>query len=451
MNADGGIRYGRVLSGLLGALLIGQVQAADSLLSFYEQARQHVPTLAAARLLRDAALEKPVQAKAALRPSVRLQADAGRQLGASAFDPAPYQDRGVHNWSWNLLLSQVLWRPGALEAVALADLEVLRAQANFRQAELDLMLKVSQASLDWLTARREEQVGQAQVRAVEQQLTLARNHFNAGLTTTTDVHEASARLHLARAQWLQACSDVSQRSAELHGLLGAVPKDLAPLRIPEPGVEAAHVDDDVAANPTVLAHDLALQVAGREVRKQRQALGPTVDLTLGYGRNASTGSLTAAAELPVRSRSAQAGVRLSLPLYEGGVIESRVREALLLQEKAGADLMQARQQAQMMARQSREALRHGHARVEALSEALQASEAAVAATKIGYRIGTRINLDVLNAEQQLFHAERDLYRARADVLLQSLRLKAARGELSEADLAATSLPTVATDSSKEKP
>lgn len=447
---------------LLCALGTGIGHASQSLLSFYSAARDQSPELQAARLSVGAAIEKREQAWAARRPSIRLLSDASRQVGASAFSPGPYQDRGVHNWSWNLQMSQALLRPGARDGVEQAELEISRAAAELQSSEQALMIRVSQAVLDSLTAQRDVDVLVTHQHAVEQQVQLARHNFQAGLTPITDVHEASAQLHFVAAQLAQARSTLAQRRADMEQLLGphasALPIGLVRLATGT-DVAVALADEflNIDDHPTLVAQRLALRVAEIEVQKQARAHGPVADLTLGYGRNASTGSLTAVTDVPVRSQAAQVGVRVTIPLYEGGLVSSRVREAALLREKAEVDLRLSSRQIRTQASQAMAALTHETQRVHALTLAHQASADAVSANRVGYRVGTRIGLDVLNAEQQRFGAERDLYKANAERLMHSLRLKAARGVLAERDLSiitmesADAAPARLVQGSKEKP
>jgi outer membrane protein len=145
--------------------------------------------------------------------------------------------------------------------------------------------------------------------------------------------------------------------------------------------------------------------------------------------------MTSPTELSSRTLAGQVGVQFNFPLYAGGGLQSRLREALALVDKASADLEASRRQAMAQARQAFNGLLHGRAQVVALTSAATASKAAVESNKVGYRIGTRINIDVLNAEQQLFSTERDLYRLRVDTMMQFLRLKAASGRLQDSDLA----------------
>jgi outer membrane protein len=123
-----------------------------------------------------------------------------------------------------------------------------------------------------------------------------------------------------------------------------------------------------------------------------------------------------------------------MPLYAGGAINSRVRESLANSDRARADLENSRRQAALSARQSFLGVTNGMAQVRALEQAVTSSETALASNRLGYEVGVRINIDVLNSQQQLFSTRRDLSRARYDTIVNGLRLKAAAGTLGEVDL-----------------
>lgn len=425
---------------LLGLWGIPAVADTD-LLKIYELAKNHAPELRAARLASEAASERRIQAEAAYLPTLRLSSEAGRQLGESAFEPAPYERRGVHNWSWSLQLSQSLLRPGAAAALQQASLEIARADAELKRSEQDLMLKVGQAVVDVLTAQWDVEVLQAQQQAVERQVRQAQRSFEAGLVTIVDVHDSKRELLMVRAQLAQLRSALEQRQEALETVLGpdAMPilPPLTKMSLDAKGMTPPNaMAIDVDNHPSVSARRMAVEVAAWEVRKQAQAHGPVVDLTISYGGNASTGSMTSAVDVPVRSRGAQLGVRLSLPLYEGGATRSRVREAAHLREKAGEELAQNILQIRLQARQALTAWRNESDRIAALEGAQQISELAANANRVEYRLGTRVALDVLNAERQRASVLRDLYKAQADRVMYYLKLKAATGELGEVHLSA---------------
>ncbi|RYG11605.1 MAG: type I secretion protein TolC [Burkholderiales bacterium] len=404
--------------------------------------KKQVRRLEAARRQFEATAEKLVQARASLLPHLSLNASTSRQKGVASFNDADYADRTVRNSAWTLQLAQPLWRPVLGLAYDQAELQAQQAQHVLQHAETELILRVSQAYFDALVATESISVAQTQVKAVEQQLALVQRNFEAGLTTVTDVHEAQARLALANAQHIGAMTESAARATELEKLLGEPTRPLARLLVdavpafPEPAQVQNWIDLALAAHPLLRSQQLSVAIADREVAKLEKAHGPALEATAGYGRNTGTGSMTSPTEVASRSRSVQVGLQFSLPLYAGGAVQSRVREAVALREKAAAELEATRRQLTAQVRQAFTAVVNGHLQIQALVHAAQASKAAVDANKVGYRIGTRLNIDVLNAEQQQFLAERDLHKARADTLMQTLRLQAAGARLGEDDLRA---------------
>jgi outer membrane protein len=418
---------------------------AEDLAGIYRLVRDRDPAFATARSQRAVAEEKLVQARAALLPQVNLNVSAHRQLGEAAFNGAAYADRAVRSSSTMLQLSQPLWRPGTWAGFEQAELQLRQSEQALRQAETELMLRTCQSYFDALVAQENIAVAQGQVRAVEQQLALARRNYEAGMTTVTDVHEAAARLAMAQAQATGTQTEWASKQADLEKLLGAPPPGLARLApdAPPPTVEPADVeawiDSAQADNPQLLAQQIGVEIARREVEKLAQAHGPSLELTLGVGRSMSTGSMTSPTELASRARLGQVGVQLVIPLYAGGATQSRVREALAMRDKAEVEFEAARGQVRAMVRQAHASVLNGQAQQGSLAAAASASQSAVNANKLGYQIGTRINIDVLNAEQQQFSVARDLNRARAETIMQFLKLKAAAGSLQEADLQAVGL------------
>lgn len=428
-------------------LMTGQIHtaAAEDLLALYRQAQALDPAFSAARHQRDAVQEKRVQAQAVLGPGISFNANRNHQAGAVSYNDAAYTERNVRSAAWTLQLNQPLWRRSAWLSYAQSDLQIRQADEVFRQAQTDLILRVTQAYFDALVAQESLAVADNQIRAVEQQLALARRNFEAGLTTVTDLHEARSRFELARAQRAGAVTEVDIRNTELTKFLdtSSAPASFQPKRLarllpeakgalPEPAHVQPWLEGALLNNPQIQAQQLALDIAAREVDKSGAAHEPTLDLTLGYGYNFSSGTMTSPTDLASRSRAKQIGVQFNLPLYAGGGVQSRVREAVLMHAKAEAELEVTKRQISSQLRQAFSSLLNGQIQIEALSAAALSSKSSVDANKIGYQIGTRINTDVLNAEQQLFATVRDLYKTRADTIMQTLRLKAAHGTLGEA-------------------
>jgi outer membrane protein len=254
------------------------------------------------------------------------------------------------------------------------------------------------------------------------------------------VHEARSRNDLARAQVISARNELDAKRSALEQITGSAPGRVARLRAgvrpPRPPPESGSAWVALARDnsPTVRIQTAAVEVAEREVTRARAGHWPTLDLTASKSKDYSAGSLTSPANLEVDSQSSTIGLQLSVPLFAGGAVSARVGEARSLVYKARADLDAARRSAAHAARLAHSGVINGLAQLEAMEQAVASSKSAVEGNKIGYRVGTRINVDVLNAEQQLYSAERDLARARYDTLQQGLRLKAAAGQLAEKDL-----------------
>jgi outer membrane protein len=185
-------------------------------------------------------------------------------------------------------------------------------------------------------------------------------------------------------------------------------------------------------NYSVQQSEAAAEVARREAQRASAALWPTLDIVGTYGQNTDSGSVTSAFGRDINT--AQIGVQLALPLYQGGGLSSREREAAALSLKSKDDLENARRTAALNARQTYLAVINGIAQVGALEQALISSQSALDSNRLGYEVGVRINIDVLNAQQQLFSTRRDLAVARYNTITNQLRLKAAAGSLREEDI-----------------
>lgn len=417
--------------------------SAEDLLSAYREAMLRDPAYAAARHALEAAEYRVPQARAGLLPTLGIAAADSRQHGDASFNDAPYERRDVTSRNWSLQLSQPLLRPASWAIFSQAEAQARQAAAQFRQAGQDLILRVAQAYFDVALATESLAVATAQHGAVEQQWQLAKRNFEVGMTTVTDVHEAKSRLDLARSQRIAASNELTVKQAELERITGRPTDRVAPLDaaatppMPQPTDVREWLAQAAAASPLVAVQTAAVEAQEHEVARGRAGHAPTLDLNASYGSTHASGSMTSPSDIPVRNRNArQLGVQLNLPLWAGGGVAARVDEARANLDRARAELEAARRQAVTVARQAYSGVVAGQAQIEALSSAVASSSDSVDANRVGYRIGTRINIDVLNAEQQLYTTRRDLARAKIETLMHGLRLKAATGSLDESDVVA---------------
>ncbi|MCY1210689.1 type I secretion outer membrane protein, TolC family [compost metagenome] len=213
-------------------------------------------------------------------------------------------------------------------------------------------------------------------------------------------------------------------------MLGLRPE--APIPGPQPPDVNAWAAQAETSNLQVNLASYNLETAQRETNKAKAGHLPSVDLVASYGFTNQTGSATQA--ISTHYNASQIGVQLTMPIFAGGQIQSRVRETLALADKAASDLEFARRTAAQTARQTYSGVSNGLAQVKALEAAERSATSAVESNQLGYEVGVRINIDVLNAEAQLFSTRRDLAKARYDTIMNGLRLKASTGVLQEADV-----------------
>lgn len=422
---------------IAGAFLSLNAHAID-LLQVYREALANDAQYASARAAREAGQEKSTQGRAGLLPTVGLGGSYNRtDLDADAAGVSVSRDFSSNGYT--VSLSQPLFRLSNWEAYQQGKLSVALSDTQFVQAQQDLIVRVAQAYFDVLAAQDTLASAQAQKTAIAEQLAAAKRNFEVGTATITDTHEAQARHDLVVAQELAAQSDLEIKRAALRQIIGKPAGNLAGLR---PGVklnppEPTNMDQWVQSaemqNYGVIGQQFALEIAQREIKRNRAGHYPTVDLVASRSHINQSGSETSAFG-SVSDRNA-IGVQWNIPLFAGFAIDSRVREAIALEDKARSDLENVRRTAAQAARQAYLGVSSGLAQVRALEAAEVSSQSALESNRLGYQVGVRINIDVLNAQQQLYSTRRDLARARYDAIVNGLRLKAAAGTLKEEDVA----------------
>jgi outer membrane protein len=422
---------------LIGAasLLAAGTTHAQSLLEVYTLARSYDATYLAARALAQSALYKAEQAEALRRPNVNL----GSALTRSESE-APSGHRTGNTSSATMTAKQPLFNRPNSATIDQAHKSLEIAQADLENAEQDLIVRVSQAYFDVLSAQDTLAFTRASKTAITEQLAAAKRNFEVGTATITDTREAQARFDLATAQEIAAENDLRNKRAALDQLVGRAnvePKPLAaPVVLPPLAIgDAEQWVGRIGTHPNVRKALLNLDIAKLEIDKARAGHLPVVDLVGTLGTTNRRGTEAAATGAPQGvTNSASVGLQLNVPLYAGNSIQNRVRETLLLEEKSRNDLEFAQRGAALATRQAFLNVQSGQAQVKAFEAAESSSQLALEATQLGYKVGVRVNLDVLNAQTQLFQTRRDLARARYDVLVGSLRLRQAAGQLKPDDL-----------------
>ena len=423
----------------LSAAFVLPVQA-QSLVELYESARVYDAAFQSARSAYDGNLARAEQSKAGLYPTANLGVGATRnQFRASPTLPPTLVNRYYTTETAGVNATQPLYRPANLATYEQGKRQIDLAQAALDAAEQDLIVRVSQAYFDVLASQDSLAFVKAQKAAVGEQLASAKRNFEVGTSTITDAREAQARFDLVIAQEIAAENDLRVKKIALDQLVGKSGVTPTPLATPAqlPALQGDTVDPWVQASeqahPGIRQAQLNLEVAKLETEKAEAGHKPTLDLTAGYNvtRN-SNGSSNSVVDSKVTVGSI--GLAFNLPLFAGYATQNRIKETLALEDKARNDLEGARRAVAQSTRTAYFGVVSGLGQVKALEAAESSSQSALDANKLGYTVGVRINIDVLNSQSQLFQTKRDLAKARYDVLVGGLKLRQANGTLRADDL-----------------
>ncbi|HTN49404.1 MAG TPA: TolC family outer membrane protein [Burkholderiaceae bacterium] len=425
----------------------------NDLLQIYREAVANDATYASARYQQQAAQERVPQARSSLLPNLGLSAGANqyRPEGTNEAYVVDAQGNvtGVRNLDINnpynsygggVSLTIPVYRPQNWQQFEQAKVSVMAADLSLQQSAQDLTLRVANAYFNVLGARDQLIALEAAKKATLEQLQQAKREFEVGTKTIIDTNEAQARYDQIVAQEQVALGTLLVRRSELQTIIGRDLGSLAPLRDrpdllpPKPAEIQQWVRSAEDTNYSVQIARANYEIATREVQRQKDAYKPTVDVVGGYTVNRATGNTLNG--LDTNLNQSTIGVQLNVPIYQGGLIQSRVREALAQQDRYNAELESARRTSANSARDAYTGVNYGLAQVKALESAEVSARTQLESTQLGYQVGVRILLDVLNATTQLVQTQRDLKRARYDFLLAAMRLKASNGSLTDEDVAA---------------
>ncbi len=433
---------------LMGACLLGVGGAAhaENLTDLLNAAKTYDAAYLSAQSQAESVKFQAAQSRALQRPSVNLQADISRNHLDSSVAAQTNPLTGTTSYSSSstsrklgVSARQPLYNPGNSAKIDQADQSIVAAETDLQAAQNDLTVRVTQAYFDVLGAQDVLTAAQANKAALAEQLAAAKRSFEVGNSTITDTREAQARFDLATAQEIASSNDLRVKRIALDQLVGRSNVTPTPLSTPvnleslSPGQVEEWVGQ-AATSPVVRKAEAGLQVAALEIDKAKAGHLPTVDAVANVVRNdISTNSITTKVAGGAGTTSS-IGVELNMSLYAGNSIQNRIREVLQLKEKAEHDLENARRSVTLGTRQAYFGVQSGLAQVKAYEAAEASAKLALEATQLGYRVGVRINKDVLDAQTQLLNTQKDLYKARYDVIVGSVKLKQASGTLKADDL-----------------
>ena len=413
----------------------------QSLVDIYHQALAHDPTLASALSANKAAQEIIEQGKALYLPTVNFNASANTTQSDIRYlnSKTPPGTSGYENYKVGIEARQPIYRKQNLVQMDQSYTQVSLANKQYHLSQQDLILRATQAYFDVLIAQDKIDLIKAQNKAIISQLAQAKATFEVGTSTITDVNEAQAKYDLIVAQEIGAVNEYEIAKRSIEAITGEMPGKLATVK---PAVQVNNLSQNMQDwqqvgsqnNLNIQIQQDNLKLAEQEVQRTEAGHLPTLDAVASVFESYSNGSpsvFSSGNDL----KNATIGVELQIPLYAGGSITSKARQAVLNKQKALDDIEIARRKVDLETQRAYLNLNTSIAQVKALEQALTSAKSQLDSTNLGFEVGVRTTVDVLNSQQQYFSAKRDLLQARYSYLVNIIRLKAAAGLVSEPDLA----------------
>jgi outer membrane protein len=423
-----------LLSPLLLALGLTGAVRAQGLSELYELARSYDATYLAARAQADSAEFRAAQAEGLALPTVTANGK-----GVATKITLPSGSSGDNNALQTGLNGRYpLFNRANQATIEQAQRALVASKADLEAAEQDLIIRLTQAYFDVLAAKDTAALTRTSKAAILEQLASAKRNFEVGTATIIDTRDAQSRADLASAQEIAADNDLLNKRIALAYLVGR--RDIDPYGLVTPVVLPSVMPKNVeewvtvadTVHPQVVKARIALEVAQLEIAKARAGEYPTLDAVASLGANYASGASRQI--IPGTTRIGSLGVELNWPLYTGGSVQNRIKETISLEERSRNELDNALRTVAQNTRVAYFGVQSGEALVKALEAAESSSKLSLEATQLGYKVGVRVTIDVLNAQTQLFQTQRDLFKSRYDVLVGSLRLRQASGQLIQGDL-----------------
>jgi len=418
-----------VLVGIVAACC-GRPAGAEDLLQVYRQALESDPVLKAATAGREAAQEAKPQARALLLPSVGATLEQGSTFGIAGGGPGP-SSFDSHNYGISLV--QPLYNRGNQVRQRLADAAASQADVDLGNTRNELVLRVSQGYFGVLAALDNLTYATAEKNAFARQLEQANRRFEVGLATITDVYDAQARFDAAVSQEIDAINRLADARELLRQLTGQEYVRLnslserMPLALPKPNDPEEWVRMALENNLNLRSAGFGVDQARENIKLQKAGHYPTLDLRA--SRFDFDNGITN------NGASSQVNLELTIPLYSGGAVSSRSREAAYSYEASRQSLENQQRETVRTVRNAYRGQETAISQIRALDQTRVSTRSALEANQAGYEVGTRTIVDVLDAERNVYLAERNYAAARYSYIANYLTLRQAAGQLSEADVA----------------
>ncbi len=416
-----------VLAGII-ATLCGPPAGAADLLQVYRQALDSDPVLKAAAASREATQETRPQARALLLPNVGVTAEQGSTFGIAG-SPTGQSSFNSHNYAIGLV--QPVYNRRSQVQQRVADAVVGQSDVDFQNSQNQLILRISQGYFGVLAALDNLTYATAEKNAFARQLEQANRRFEVGLATITDVYDAQARFDAAVSQEIDAINRLADARELLRQLTGQEHAELnllseqMPLALPKPSDPEVWVNMALENNLGLRSASFGVDQARENINLQKAGHYPTLDLRASRV-NLDNGITD--------TSSSQVNLELAIPLYTGGAVSSQSRQAAYNYEAARQSLENQQRDTVRTVRNAYRGQETAISQIKALNQTRVSTRSALEANQAGYEVGTRTIVDVLDAERNVYLAERNYASARYSYIANYLILRQAAGQLSEADL-----------------
>lgn len=410
---------------------------AQNLSETYELALQNAPVLKQAQAKQSAVSESKDQSIARFLPNISA-AGASQRQWLHNLKTNTYQGAAVNQEFWNntfnLNMTQPLFHWEHWIQLSQSDNQIAQAEATYLAELQNLMVKTTEAYFNVLYAQDNLQFASAEKQAIARQLEQAQQRFNVGIIAITDVNEAQAGFDQANANEIEAANNLDNQKEALREIIGENDASLnalgeqLPLVKPDPPDISAWSDLAELNNFSIISAFNQAEVSRKAIDLQRSGHLPRLDLIGSYGASDNTSSFGA------RGDTQSIGVQLNVPLFEGGAVNSRTRQAGYEYQAAKEDLVAKKRAVKRQVKDAYRGIMTAISRVAALKAAVISATSALEATEAGFGAGTRTMIEVLNEQRNLYRAKRDFARTRYDYLINGIKLKQAASSLSQDDI-----------------
>jgi outer membrane protein, protease secretion system len=381
--------------------------------------------------------EEIAKARALLRPNIRGNVGRGRNVTQYGYHGVLYTPDYYNTSNTGVTLRQSLLNIPNFIGYTQAKSIVAKSDIDMQNEEAGLIVRITDAYCNVLYAEENLAVIQEQVKASKEQLQQAKHRYDKGFGTITEISESQAVYNMALAECLDMVNNLEFSRRTLENLIGEYPENLCKLN-PEKLVVKNPLSDQVqswislamSGNGEISSARQNMEIARKEIEKQKAIRYPTLDLVAGRNLTESENNYSIGATYNTYSLSLQ----MSVPIYSGGFVSSSVRQAKARWIKAGEELRLQERGVQSDVRKYYNNVTGTIAQIQAYEQAVKSQETALTGTRKGFEAGLRSNMDVLDAQQKLFSARRNLAKSRYQYIINLLMLRQSAGVLSARDI-----------------